>query len=224
VIPFLFKLKEELNLRSASSFMRAGVFLLCALVVIAFVVTQTEAIVERSKGLLSWKNVDLAEDVWNKVNIEVNLDNNPDNAVVYDGQDLSWWIRIHKWIYFFKTYALNPECYLQGLGPGCAGAALDGGLLRILVEYGLIGCILFWKFFASIYRKTPQLQWMCIALFLNMIFFDAYLAYKPMSLLLLVAGYAYSVAEQAYGHRYHSLLKFSDEIFYNRRKSVRVLD
>lgn len=192
VVPFLFKLRDELNLKSASSFIRVGVFLVCAVVAIAFVVTQTESIVERSKGLLSWKNVDLAGDVWDKVNIEIKLDDNPGNVVAYEGQDLSWWIRIHKWIYFFKTYLLHPECYLQGLGPGSAGAALDGGFLRILIEYGGIGCILFWKFFGSIYRKTPQLQWMCIGLFFNMIFFDAYLAYKPMSLLFLITGYVYA--------------------------------
>lgn len=192
VIPFLFKLKEQFNIKSASSVLKGALLLLCAAGFIAFVIMQTESVVERSKGLLSWKNIDLAEIVWDKVNIEEKLNDDPDRTVTYEGQDLSWWIRIHKWIYFLKTYALHPECYLQGLGPGCAGSALDGGFLRVLVEYGLVGCLLFWIFFRTIYRKTLQLQWMCIAFLLNMIFFDVYLAYKPMSLLFLAAGYAYS--------------------------------
>ena len=105
--------------------------------------------------------------------------------------DMSWWMRIHKWIYVIKAYVTNPECYLQGLGPGFAWAALDGGLLRIFVEYGIIGSFLFWKFFSSIYHINRQLKWMMISFMINMVFFDAYLAYKTMSFLLFIAGDAF---------------------------------
>lgn len=192
VIPFLFKLKTEIKLRSINSLLGVPAFLICAIVMIGIMVIQTDSIFERSRGLLSWKNIELAGKVWDKLNIEGKLTDYPENVVTYNGQDLSWWIRIHKWAYIFKIYCMHPECYLQGLGPGCAWAALDGGFLRILVETGLIGCFLFWKFFASIYQKSLQLKWMCIALFFNMVFFDAFLAYKLMSLLFITIGYAYS--------------------------------
>lgn len=188
ILPFLFKLKQELSFRSVNSLLKTSLFILFASLLIAFVVFKTESIIDRSKGLISWKNVELAAEIWDKVNIDIKMDDHPENAVSYEGHDLSWWIRIHKWVYYLKTYATHPECYLQGIGPGCAGAALDGGLLRILIENGVIGVFLFFHLFRAISRKSEQLQWLCFTLLLNMIFFDAYLAYKPMSLLFLVAG------------------------------------
>jgi hypothetical protein len=188
IVPFLFKLKSELNLRSLNSLFSLLLFILCAVVMITYMIIQTDSIFERSRGLLSWKNLELAGEVWDKLSIEGKLTEYPENVVTYNGQDMSWWIRIHKWAYIFKVYFVHPECYLQGLGPGCAWAALDGGFLRILVETGFIGCFLFWRLFAAIYQKSLQLKWMCMALFFNMLFFDAYLAYKLMSLLFVTAG------------------------------------
>ena len=112
-------------------------------------------------------------------------------VVTPETYDASWWIRIHKWIFAAKSFFYNPECYLQGLGPGFCGAALDEGLLRIIVEYGIVGTFLFWKFFSSLAKISLQTRWMVIAFLINMIFFDAYLAYKAMSLLLFASGYAY---------------------------------
>ena len=37
---------------------------------------------------------------------------------------------------------------------------------------------------------------MMIAFLLNMLFFDVYLAYKPMSLIFLIVGYAYAAKEK----------------------------
>jgi hypothetical protein len=105
--------------------------------------------------------------------------------------DLSWWMRLHKWIYALKVYLEHPACYLQGIGPGFCGPALDGGYLRLLTENGLIGILLFLQLLSKLYRQSPQLKGMITALLVNMLFFDAYLAYKPMSLLFLVSGYQY---------------------------------
>ena len=87
-------------------------------------------------------------------------------------------------------YITHPECYRQGVGPGFAWSALDGGLIRILTEYGLIGVlVIFWRLFSLLYKINPQLKWMIIAFLMNMIFFDAYLAYKSTSFLFFVAGW-----------------------------------
>lgn len=186
---FLFRLKKDLNLRSLGSYISMLVLIPILVAAVGFVITQTSGVYERSADLFSFKNLELFNLVWDKIDIT----QNPIDHEVIEGRnyDMSWWIRIHKWLYMIKTYVENPECYLQGLGPGYAGAALDGGLLRILTEYGLIGAFLFWKFFACLSRLNAQTKWMVMAFLINMIFFDAYLAYKTMSFLLFTCGYIF---------------------------------
>lgn len=190
LLPFLFKLKSEVKqFRSIGSYIPLLCFFGCALVFLLFFINQTESISTRSKGLMDLRNFALVEEVWNEVNENANMKEY--GEVYFDDYDFSWWIRIHKWCYALKVYCFHPECYLQGIGPGFAWSALDGGFIRILTEFGIIGTFLFWKFFASIYRVNQQLKWMVIAFMFNMIFFDAHLAYKAMSLLFLIAGYIY---------------------------------
>lgn len=183
---FLFRLKQDLSKRSLSSYLSMILLIPIAAFAIAFVITKTAGVYERSIDLFSWKNLELFSLVWEKIDVTQNpLGHEVVNVQDYD---MSWWLRIHKWLFMSKTFCENPECYLQGLGPGYAGAALDGGLLRILTEYGLIGAFLFWKFFSCLFRINAQTKWMSIAFLINMIFFDAYLAYKTMSLLLFTCG------------------------------------
>ena len=115
---------------------------------------KTAGVYERSFELFSLKNIELFEVVWDKIDITAAPIGN--EVISSENYDMSWWIRIHKWLFYTKIFVLNPECYLQGLGPGFCGAALDGGILRIIVEYGLIGSLLFWAFFASLYRLNIQ--------------------------------------------------------------------
>lgn len=190
VVTFFCKLINDFNWRSISSNLLAIIFIAIGSVFMTFLILKNEAIFQRSAGLLSFKNLELIKMVWD--NISIDYDPIGYEAVKFDSYDMSWWMRIHKWIYSLKIYVLNPECWLQGIGPGFAMAGLDGGYLRILVEYGIIGSLLFWKLFSLIYHKSTQLKWMMVAFLINMIFFDVYLAYKPMSLLFFIAGYAYS--------------------------------
>lgn len=190
LICFFFKLVELFRRQSLQvSLVLTGLFL--ALVFgLALVVMNTPSISNRSGNLFSFKNFTLIGLVWE----EIDLTHSPiGNETVEMGEyDPSWWMRIHKWCYALKTYVMNPECYLQGVGPGFAFAALDGGYLRILVEYGLIGCFIFWNFFSCIMKQNKQLKWMMVAFLINMLTFETYLSYKGMSLLLLATGYAYS--------------------------------
>lgn len=186
---FLCRLKQELGIRSLGSYISMIILIPIAALAIALVIKQTSGVYERSADLFSFKNLELFTLVWDKIDITQNPIGN--EVVKANDYDMSWWLRIHKWLFMAKSYWENPECYLQGLGPGYAGAALDGGLLRILTEYGLIGTFLFWKFFASLYRLNAQTKWMMIAFLINMIFFDAYLAYKTMSFLLFACGYTF---------------------------------
>ena len=189
-VVFLFRVKEELQTRFVSKWIYASIFLIIGIVVSFVVIQETDSITKRSEGLLSFKNLELIHVVWDKINL--NFDPIGNETVKYEAYDMSWWMRIHKWCYALKIYYLNPECWLQGVGPGFAMAALDGGFLRILTEYGIIGSFLFWRLFSSIYRQSIELKWMVIAFSINMIFFDVYLAYKPMSVLFFISGATYA--------------------------------
>lgn len=186
IISFLFRLRKEFSLHSASSWIVLLILIPLVVTAIGTIILKTSGVYDRSLGLFSFKNIELFELVWNKIDII-----HPpagDEATLASQYDMSWWIRIHKWLFVTKSFLLSPQCYLQGLGPGFCGAALDGGILRILTEYGLIGAFLFYNFFASLYRINAQTKWMMIAFSINMIFFDAYLAYKTMSILFFLSG------------------------------------
>lgn len=189
LVCFLFKLKEEFDWKSITSLILISFVTAGLLAGVIHVIAQTEAVYQRSADLFTWRNFTLIGEVWNR--IDLSKDPVGNEAIALEDYDVSWWLRIHKWMFALKTYVIHPECYLQGIGPGFAWSALDGGLLRILTEYGLIGCFIFWKLFATLYKINPQLKWMVIAFLINMIFFDAYLAYKTMSLLFFAAGHAY---------------------------------
>lgn len=168
-----------------------------------FAVKGSAGIYERSLHLLSYDNVRLSTFIWDRVDLRYSpMGNEKEEGMalkaIKDKQekkrnyDPSWKIRIHKWIYAAKSYLSLPLVYFQGLGPGFAGSALDGGILRIVVENGLLGAYLYFLFFYKLAKINPQMKWMTFSFVINMLFFDAYLAYKSMSLFLFAAGGLYS--------------------------------
>ncbi|EFB42027.1 hypothetical protein [Parachlamydia acanthamoebae] len=185
LVPFMIKLKSLVSLKSI---IIVASFLGCLSIGIAYLVVNTEGL--RSDGLLSYKNIEIMKQVWEDIDIRAE----PEIKKLETDEkfDQSWWMRMHKWCYALKIYLANPQCYLQGIGPGFAFPALDGGFLRILTENGLIGTFLYAGLFLSISKQSKQLTWMVIVFMVNMIFFDVYLAYKPMALLFLISGYAYA--------------------------------
>lgn len=191
IVPFLFKIKQKFSLRSLHTLPIAICFLLAMTGITYYFIMETESIAVRSQGLLSWNNIHFIEEIWNAQDITSSVTEESATSFSENSYDLSWWMRLHKWCFITKVFCYNPECYLQGLGPGCAWFALDGGLLRILVENGLIGFFLYCQFFLIIARRSVQLRWMTVVFLINMIFFDTYLAYKVMSLLFLMTGFTY---------------------------------
>lgn len=189
-VSFILCLKELIDWKKPSTYFLPLITLAVGIGLMIFALYNASGIVERSKGLLSFSNFELISTVWD--NIALEYDPIGKESVRQGLHDTSWWMRIHKWCYVLKIYWLHPESWLQGVGPGFAMPALDGGYLRILTELGLIGCVLYGRLFYLIAIQTPQLYWMMIAFLLNMLFFDVYLAYKPMSLLFLIVGYAYA--------------------------------
>ncbi len=189
-VTFLFRMWEELKKNKLVDWVIAGAFLTANAIILSIIIANTNSVFERSSGLFSFKNIEMFFSSWEEIDIFTPIVYV--ESVEIGDYDASWLLRIHKWMHTLKTYCLHPECYLQGLGPGVAPFALDGGILRILTENGIIGCFLFWKLLSSICQLTRQLKWIVIVLLINMIFFDAYLAYKPMSLLFFLAGHAYA--------------------------------
>lgn len=192
IIPFLCRIRIDLKKGTLGNWFYGFIFLCAGCILTLIMIQNTDAIFERSAGLFSWRNLQLIEVVWDKIDLAYDPIGN--EAVEFEAYDKSWWMRIHKWVYAFKIYYINPECWLQGVGPGFAMAALDGGWLRILTEYGIIGLLLFTKLFSAIARQSVQLRWMMVAFSINMIFFDVYLAYKPMSILFFISGCAWAAS------------------------------
>lgn len=193
-VSFLFRLKDLIDWRRPLTLILPLATLAIGMAVMVFALYHASGIVTRSKGLFSLANLELISTVWD--NIILDYDPIGREAVRQGMHDASWWMRIHKWCYAAKLYFLHPQAWLQGIGPGFAMAALDGGYLRILTELGLIGCMLYARLFYLIGRSSPQLFWMMMAFLLNMLFFDVYLAYKPMSLLFFMVGYSYAIRQK----------------------------
>ena len=164
-----------------------SIILLFIVPITIYFIVNTDALMVRSAGLLSFNNLSLITRVWDNIDLNIDL---YDNIHLEKGDyDMSWWMRAHKWCYALKLYVLHPECYLLGIGPGAYSSALDGSLLRILTENGLVGIFCYGMLFLSIANQSQTMKWVFAAFFINMIFFDIYLAYKPMAFLFLLAGY-----------------------------------
>lgn len=185
-VVFLYCVGKKMSWRTPWTIGLSSAIVLIGGTLLTLFIVENQEMIDRSKGLLSMKNVELVEKVWNSV--DVSKEPTVGTTLGHRETDLSWWLRIRKWCYVLKIYVMHPETYLQGVGPGFAFAGLDGGYLRIIVENGIIGAFLFWKFFSCIAKKSPQLKAMVVVFAINMIFFDVYIAYKPMSLLFLVSG------------------------------------
>lgn len=185
---FLCKIASTIRWKRPGAIIVAGFFFLAGAAAIIPLI-QDSPLLERSQQLFSYDNIALIKKVWQSV--PTTYEPVGYESIALDNHDVSWWIRIHKWCYALKVYLNHPECYLQGVGPGFAMTALDGGFIRILVEYGLIGVALFGMLFWKIANQNTQMKWMVVAFLINMIFFDAYLAYKAMALLFFASGSAY---------------------------------
>jgi hypothetical protein len=190
LVVYFIRVGQLFRIRKPSTWMVPFLAVGLASGIMILLISFQTGMVTRSEGLLSTTNLELIPTAW--VNINMDYDPIGKETIDFDDYDLSWWMRIHKWVYALKIYWLHPQCWLQGIGPGFAMAALDGGLLRILTELGIIGILLYGCLTWQIAKLSPMLKWMMVVFALNMLFFDLYLAYKPMALLFLMVGYTSS--------------------------------
>ncbi|CDR34348.1 hypothetical protein [Criblamydia sequanensis] len=197
---FFIKVIKDLTKGSKVTKFYAAFFLVMGAFVGILGILATESIYHRSRALFSWQNIELVRHVWDEIETFYNPMGNEIVSLTSD-YDTSWWLRIHKWCYAFKIFYKNPEVYLMGVGPGFAFAGLDGGFLRILVELGVVGLILHFLFFRELFKISLAMKAMILTFSINMIFFDAYLAYKVMALLFFAAGYDYHVKKNLAGYK-----------------------
>lgn len=83
------------------------------------------------------------------------------------------------------------ECIFMGLGPSFASSAVDGNLLRLVVEYGFIGAFLFllgiWRVAQNTGNRMIQLYfWLLV---FTAIAIDILVSSKAMSLFWFLCGY-----------------------------------
>jgi len=113
---------------------------------------------------------------------------------VSSSADLSVMVRLNKWLWGFSSYLNQGLFYvIFGIGGGVLGNALDGGLLRILIEFGLVGLALFFLFLSKIVKKLASVEFVVVATFLlGNLFIDYYLSYKVTSVFFLILGFLYT--------------------------------
>jgi len=175
----LFWKRGRLQKPLAWPFIACGVVLLIAAVITS----------QRSSQLLSSSNFELAANLYNEIDVEGQDYLSASKVNLFQQQcDLSWFMRLHKWLYTLKYWIHHPFCWLLGLGPGVCFNALDGAYLRILCENGVVGLLLYLSLFVSIARMSSGLKWAVVLFLLNMLFIDSYLSYKPMALLFFLVG------------------------------------
>lgn len=143
----------------------------------------------RADVLFSWDNITLIVKSWEKNSLSEPLERLLQG---YQSTDESWFVRLFKWLFALQLSANHVWSWVFGLGPGTFGPALDGGLLRVVLEYGAVGVLLLWLFLKPMWSDS-MVRAILLALLWNLLFFDLYLAYKTMSLLFLIFGHLHSL-------------------------------
>jgi len=87
----------------------------------------------------------------------------------------SWLMREEKWAFFILVFReFIPTSLFFGIGPGASGASLDGGILRLAIEYGVFG---FSAFLFYLFKISKNNLIILVVFLLSLLFLDSYLAY-----------------------------------------------
>jgi hypothetical protein len=143
---------------------------------------------ERSQDLFNVENINYLQQIYKQTPDNPSLDGFYDFQA-QDDSDLSWVMRVSKWCKAIKMWSHNSTGPIFGIGPGGIGIALDGGWLRIIIETGFLGLTAILALAYSISRISPTLRIMLLAIAVNLLMIDIYLAYKVMAFLFFSAGY-----------------------------------
>lgn len=180
---------------SLVSVLKKSLFLI-PIILLAVLVFEGSEVSNRSESLASWDNVESLASSYSNVQLQNEIPSWDELGVLKGGDlDTSWSMRGIKWIYAIKLFLSSPLFMLIGVGSGAFGNALDGGWLRIVTEWGVVGSAAFVIFLLMLKNLNATMRLMMIAFAVNMLMIDIYMAYKVMSFILFCAGYYYK--EQA---------------------------
>jgi hypothetical protein len=149
---------------------------------------------ERSGKLFSTANIELFQEQYSKSLPQEKFEGFSQTYTADEDTDLSWLIRGARWTVAIKTWANSPLTWFVGVGPGNWGPALDGGWLRVMSEWGLLGLGIFLVFLYRVAQISRVTLALVVVLAVNMLFIDIHIAYKAMSLFFFLSGYAYHKA------------------------------
>lgn len=107
--------------------------------------------------------------------------------------DRSTLLRFTRWRLLLDRQSQQTETVLFGLGPGGGSQAVDGYYVRLLVETGWIGFVLYLAFLFRLMRdsfaeRASTLVVYLVILCLSAVFVDVLVAAKAMTLLWLLVG------------------------------------
>lgn len=106
--------------------------------------------------------------------------------------DASFLIRIYRWTILLNYMLDSPLTMMFGLGPSFASVALDGYYIRLLVESGVIGLIVFTYFIRKALRVYSGdvifFQYVYVML-VTALFIDIFVSSRAMFVFWFLAGY-----------------------------------
>ncbi len=143
---------------------------------------------KRSENLFTMENLEHLKQVYRETPDDPPLDSFNDLEITDQNSDMSWLMRIGKWTKAVKLWTRSAATILIGVGPGSFGVALDGGWLRVLTESGILGLIVMLIFARQLWKISPVVRSVLVAIAINMLMIDIYISYKVMASLFFIAG------------------------------------
>jgi hypothetical protein len=128
------------------------------------------------------------------------------DSVQLGEEDVSSFIRVFRWTSLVRSTLAHVDSCIIGLGPSFGSAAVDGYYVRVFIETGIVGLILFFRFAKALLGDQNSGLWSfreyVFILLITACFIDIFTSYKAMILLWLWHGMnQYRVAEGADANR-----------------------
>lgn len=147
-------------------------------------------VVKRSANLFKIENLQFIFEAYDKVDTSSNVNISVNNIVSLSDQsrDVSWLMRITKWLVVIKTNLKSIYTTILGHLPGYFGSAIDGSYIRIFGELGVLGLLSYFYMLKKM-CLNDIMKFIIITLLINMLFIDVIYAYKIMCIIFLLYGY-----------------------------------
>ena len=124
----------------------------------------------------------------------------------FSEEDVSSLIRVFRWTSLIRSTLAHVDSCIIGLGPSFGSAAVDGYYVRLFIETGIVGLLLFLRFAKALVSiRTDALLYFreyVLILLITACFIDIFTSYKAMILLWLWHGMnQYRITQRADANR-----------------------